>query len=89
MVGVIGPTRMAYQRVIPVVQATAQILSGALKATGALAPKGSATTPPPRPRSTAEASDHPINPKIIGTPQDAQLNAALDFLGSGRRAQAR
>src|SRR5437763_3328831 len=61
-------------------------LSGALKATGALAPKGSATTPPPRPRSTAEASDHPINPKIIGTSQDAQLNAALDFLGSGRRA---
>ena len=28
--GVIGPTRMAYQRVIPVVQATAQILSNAL-----------------------------------------------------------
>ncbi|TLY52710.1 MAG: heat-inducible transcriptional repressor HrcA [Gammaproteobacteria bacterium] len=32
VLGVIGPTRMAYQRVIPVVQATAQILSGALKA---------------------------------------------------------
>ena len=31
VLGVIGPTRMAYQRVIPVVQATAQILSGALK----------------------------------------------------------
>jgi heat-inducible transcriptional repressor len=30
VLGVIGPTRMAYQRVIPVVQATAQILSGAL-----------------------------------------------------------
>jgi heat-inducible transcriptional repressor len=30
VIGVIGPTRMAYQRVIPVVQATAQILSGAL-----------------------------------------------------------
>jgi len=29
VLGVIGPTRMAYQRVIPVVQATAQILSGA------------------------------------------------------------
>ncbi|HEX6834117.1 MAG TPA: heat-inducible transcriptional repressor HrcA [Rudaea sp.] len=30
VLGVIGPTRMAYQRVIPVVQATAQVLSGAL-----------------------------------------------------------
>ncbi|MEO8802933.1 MAG: heat-inducible transcriptional repressor HrcA [Rudaea sp.] len=30
VLGVIGPTRMAYQRVIPVVQATAQILTGAL-----------------------------------------------------------
>jgi len=32
-IGVIGPTRMAYQRVIPVVQATAQIISGALNQT--------------------------------------------------------
>jgi len=30
VLGVIGPTRMAYQRVIPVVQATAKIISGAL-----------------------------------------------------------
>ena len=30
VLGVIGPTRMAYQRVIPVVQTTAQILSNAL-----------------------------------------------------------
>jgi heat-inducible transcriptional repressor len=29
-VGVIGPTRMAYDRVIPVVQATADLLSDAL-----------------------------------------------------------
>jgi heat-inducible transcriptional repressor len=29
-VGVIGPTRMAYDRVIPVVQATARLLSDAL-----------------------------------------------------------
>ena len=26
------------------------------------------------------ASDHPINPSILGTPQDAQLIAALDYL---------
>ena len=31
VLGVIGPTRMAYGRVIPVVQATAQIISNALK----------------------------------------------------------
>jgi heat-inducible transcriptional repressor len=31
VLGVIGPTRMAYERVIPVVQATAGIISGALK----------------------------------------------------------
>ncbi len=31
VLGVIGPTRMAYERVIPVVQATAAIISGALK----------------------------------------------------------
>lgn len=30
VLGVIGPTRMAYERVIPVVQATAQLISGAL-----------------------------------------------------------
>jgi heat-inducible transcriptional repressor len=31
VLGVIGPTRMAYERVIPVVQATAGLISGALK----------------------------------------------------------
>jgi heat-inducible transcriptional repressor len=31
VLGVIGPTRMAYERVIPMVQATANIISGALK----------------------------------------------------------
>ncbi|MGB5607001.1 MAG: heat-inducible transcriptional repressor HrcA, partial [Gammaproteobacteria bacterium] len=31
MLGVIGPTRMAYERVIPIVDATARLLSAALK----------------------------------------------------------
>lgn len=31
VLGVIGPTRMAYERVIPMVQATAQVLGAALK----------------------------------------------------------
>jgi heat-inducible transcriptional repressor len=30
--GVIGPTRMAYERIIPVVDATARVLSAALAA---------------------------------------------------------
>jgi len=34
VLGVIGPTRMAYERVIPVVSATAQLISGALNRTG-------------------------------------------------------
>ena len=35
VLGVIGPTRMAYERVIPVVAATAQLISGALNRPGA------------------------------------------------------
>jgi hypothetical protein len=61
-------------------------LFGALKPIGALAPK-TGPAPAARPQSSAGDADHPINPKIIGTAQDAQLTAALDFLG-GRRAAA-
>ena len=61
-------------------------LFGALKAPGAITPQG-APARSPRRTVTGEA-DHPINPKIIGTPQDAQLNAALEVL-TGRRAEAR
>ena len=60
-------------------------LFGSLKAPGAITPQG-APARSPRRTVTGEA-DHPINPKIIGTAQDAQLNAALDLLGS--RAAAR
>jgi carboxyl-terminal processing protease len=52
-------------------------LYGSLKATGALAPTN--TTTPARPAG-AVTSDHPIVPSILGTPQDAQLIAALDYL---------
>jgi carboxyl-terminal processing protease len=54
-------------------------LFGALKPTDATAPLA-----PPRP--IAEDTDHPINPKIIGTAQDAQLRAALALLATHRAA---
>src|SRR6266568_1851836 len=60
-------------------------LFGALKATGALAPKDAPVTSTAAKSITGEA-DHPINPKVIGTAQDAQLRAALDLLGTHRAA---
>ncbi|HEV8679861.1 MAG TPA: S41 family peptidase [Stellaceae bacterium] len=62
-------------------------LFGALKAGGALTPNGAAL-PPARPRPVGGDVDRPINPKVIGTAQDAQLNAALDLL-AGHHAPAR
>ena len=59
-------------------------LSGALKASGGLAPKGAPAPRAPN-RQFGGDTEHPINPKVIGTAQDAQLNAALDLLG-GRTA---
>jgi hypothetical protein len=61
-------------------------LFGSLKASGPLAPK---TTGAARPGSITGAADHPINPKIIGTAEDAQLNAALDWLKNHPQAAAR
>jgi hypothetical protein len=61
-------------------------LFGALKAPGAITPQGAPARSGARRPVTGEA-DHPINPKIIGTAQDAQLTAALDLLGG--RAAAR
>ena len=62
-------------------------LSGALKASGALAPSAAPAPPASRGQIGGEA-DRPINPKIIGTTQDAQLAAAINQL-TGHRAQAR
>ena len=58
-------------------------LFGSLKATGTLAPRrrAPARTPTGTGSITGEA-DHPINPKVIGTAQDAQLNAAIAWLGA-------
>jgi carboxyl-terminal processing protease len=62
-------------------------LSGTLKPTGALAPTDK--TPPRAPEPTPPGGDHPIIPAVIGTPQDAQLIAALDYLKKHPRAAAR
>jgi len=62
-------------------------LFGSLKPTGALAPRARApATSSSSDSSITGAADHPINPKVIGTPQDAQLNAAVSWLGSHRSA---
>jgi len=62
-------------------------LYGTLQPTGALAPTDKA---PPRPTEpTPSGSDHPIIPSVIGTPQDAQLIAALDYLKKHPRAASR
>ena len=54
-------------------------LFGSLKASGALAPTAA---PAPSAGTVAGAADHPINPKILGTPEDAQLKGALEWLKS-------
>jgi carboxyl-terminal processing protease len=62
-------------------------LYGSLKPTGALAPTNPGPTPSPQPAGQ-QGVDHPINPSIIGTPQDAQLQAALDYLKKHPRSAA-
>jgi hypothetical protein len=66
-------------------------LYGTLKPTGALAPtnQGGKQNAPTTPPIGPQASDHPINPSIIGTSQDAQLAAALDYLKKHPRSAAR
>jgi carboxyl-terminal processing protease len=61
-------------------------LFGAIKAPdGAPSPSRA----PVRGRPVPRDNDHPINPKIIGTAQDVQLNTALEILGGGRAAAHR
>ena len=60
-------------------------LSGSLKPTGALAPANKGPAQPVKPKAPGD-SDHPIIPSIIGTAQDTQLNAAIDYLKSHRTA---
>ncbi|HWD57344.1 MAG TPA: S41 family peptidase [Stellaceae bacterium] len=55
-------------------------LYGSLKPIGALAPTNQGSRSPMAPPAGMTMSDHPINPSIIGTPQDAQLQAALEYL---------
>jgi carboxyl-terminal processing protease len=75
------------QQVANALMAYESDLSGTLKPTGALAPTDK--TPPRAPEPTPPGGDHPIIPAVIGTPQDAQLIAALDYLKKHPRAAAR
>jgi carboxyl-terminal processing protease len=60
-------------------------LFGTLKPTGALAP----TAAPRKPAGqTEDEDDRPIDPKLIGTPQDTQLNAAIEYLRRHPQAPA-
>jgi carboxyl-terminal processing protease len=61
-------------------------LYGSLKPVGALAP--AKQNPAAAPQSGTQVSDHPINPSIIGTAQDAQLQLALDYLKRHPRGTA-
>jgi carboxyl-terminal processing protease len=63
-------------------------LYGSLKPVGALAPTEK-NPPPSTSEPTPTGSDHPIIPSVIGTPQDAQLNGAIDYLKKHPRAASR
>jgi len=58
-------------------------LAGALVNTGSLNPDGSAS-PAPGAQAAADNNEIPIDPRIVGTPRDDQLKAAVKYLqGAG------
>jgi carboxyl-terminal processing protease len=61
-------------------------LYGSLKPTGALAPTNKVKPVDAAKVATPAVGDHPIVPSIIGTAQDVQLNAAIDYLQTRRHA---
>jgi carboxyl-terminal processing protease len=61
-------------------------LYGSIKAAGALAPNKPAKPPDALKTAAPASGDRPIIPSVIGTAQDVQLNAALDYLKTHRRA---
>jgi carboxyl-terminal processing protease len=61
-------------------------LYGSLKPTGALAPTNKVKPVDAAKVAAPAVGDHPIVPSIIGTAQDVQLNAAIDYLKTRRQA---
>ena len=59
----------------------------ALKNTGSLAQGSAGSAGVPLQVGTAEAAEHPIKPLIIGTSNDAQFAAALDYLQKAVRRE--
>jgi len=60
----------------------------ALKNAGSLNPGASATQPAAVQAGGADATEHPIKPVIMGTGNDAQFSAALDYLQKAVRQDA-
>ena len=60
----------------------------ALKNTGSLAQGPARSAGVPLQAGSAEAAEHPIKPLIIGTSNDAQFAAALDYLQKAVRREA-
>ncbi len=61
-------------------------LFGSIKTPGAIGAAPQPATRVAAKPTTPSETDHPMNPKIIGTAQDGQLNAALEFFAGGRTA---
>jgi len=62
-------------------------LYGALKNGGSLNPSPGANSAPSSGVAAAEAAEHPIKPMIIGTANDPQLAAAVEFLQKAVRRE--
>ncbi|MGC2199466.1 MAG: S41 family peptidase [Stellaceae bacterium] len=62
-------------------------LYGALKNGGSLSSTPS-TTSAPASRAAAEPAEHPIKPMVIGTANDPQITAAIEFLQKAVRREA-
>src|SRR6516165_1397202 len=63
-------------------------LYGALKNAGSLGPNPSSSPIPASRATAADSTEHPIKPMIIGTGNDPQVAAALDFLQKAVRQEA-
>jgi len=76
------------QQVANAVISSESDLYGALKNAGSLGPNPSSSPIPASRATAADSTEHPIKPMIIGTGNDPQVAAALDFLQKAVRQEA-